>query len=217
LTGQHRSTQRHEASSPAVDDGDLRAQLREIAARKPRWGYRRAHAQLRQGAWNINRKRTQRLWREEGLRVPAQARKRRRTGDPEARWLRAERPGQLWALDYQYDQTADGRMLRLLNIVDEFTREALLMRVDRSISAEQTVTALEQLVAARGAPENIRCDNGPELTAHALRDWCASAQVSTSYIEPGAPAVVIARHRGRRPAMTRSVVQNGLHRASFRR
>ncbi len=81
LTGQHRSTQRH-APSPAVDDGDLRAQLREIAARKPRWGYRRAHAQLRRDGWSINRKRTQRLWRAEGLRVPQRPRKRRRTGDP---------------------------------------------------------------------------------------------------------------------------------------
>ncbi len=78
-------------------------------------------------------------------------------------------------------------MLRLLNVVDEFTREALVMQVGRSITAEQTVAALEQLVAGRGAPENIRCDNGPELTAHALRDWCAGAQVTTSYIEPGAP------------------------------
>jgi len=96
-------------------------------------------------------------------------------------------PNQLWALDYQYDQTADGRMLRLLNIVDEFTREALVMQVGRSITADQTVAALAALVAVRGCPENIRCDNGPELTAHALRDWCTSTQVTTSYIEPGAP------------------------------
>jgi len=109
------------------------------------------------------------------------------TGDPAATRLRAERPDQLWAMDYQYDQTSDGRMLRLLNIVDEFTREALAMCVDRSITAEQTVGVLEHLVAARGAPENIRCDNGPEVTANALRDWCTSATVTTSYIEPGAP------------------------------
>jgi len=187
LTGQHRSTQRHEPPAPADDDRDLRGQLREIAADKPRWGYRRAHGHLRSNGWPVNRKRVQRLWREEGLRVPQKTRKRRRTGDPEARWLRAERPNQLWAIDYQYDQTSDGRMLRLLNIVDEFTREALVMQVGRSITAQQTVTALQALVAQRGAPENVRCDNGPELTAHALRDWCAGAQVTTSYIEPGAP------------------------------
>jgi putative transposase len=186
IAGQHRCTQRHQPQR-AVEDGALRAELRAIAARKKRWGYGRAHASLRERGWQINRKRVQRLWREEGLRVVQRTRKRRRTGDPEAQWLRADRPGQLWAMDYQYDQTADGRMLRLLNIVDEFTREALVMRCERSITAEQTVTALEALVVERGAPSNIRCDNGPELTANALRDWCRLASVTTSYIEPGAP------------------------------
>ena len=119
--------------------------------------------------------------------MPQQTRKRRRTGDRDAQWLRAERPNELWAIDYQYDQTADGRMLRLLNIVDEFTRQALAIRVDRSITADQTVTVLDGLVAERGAPQNLRCDNGPELTAHALRGWCASTHVTTRYIEPGSP------------------------------
>jgi putative transposase len=187
LAGQHRSTQRHEPRAAAAADSDLRRELRDIARRKPRWGYRRAHGHLRSNGHVVNRKRVQRLWREEGLRVPQKTRKRQRTGDPEVRWLRAERPGQLWALDYQYDQTSDGRTLRLLNIVDEFTREALVMRCERSITAEQTVTALQALVVERGCPENVRCDNGPELTAHALRDWCRLASVTTSYIEPGAP------------------------------
>ncbi len=187
IVGQHRSTQRHEPQTPAVDDAALREALRKIAGKKKRWGYRRAHGHLRENGWAVNRKRVQRLWREEGLRVPPRTRKRRRTGDPEAPWLRAERPNQLWALDFQYDQTSDGRMLRLLNVVDEFTREALIMQCERSITAEQTVAALEALVAVRGCPENIRCDNGPELTANALRDFCAGAQVTTSYIEPGAP------------------------------
>jgi len=187
LAGQHRSTQRHEPPAAGADDSDLRRELRDIARRKPRWGYRRAHGHLRENGHVVNRKRVQRLWREEGLRVAQKTRKRRRTGDRGARWLRAERPNQLWALDYQYDQTSDGRMLRLLNIVDEFTREALVIKVGRSITAEQTVAALQALVAERGCPQNVRCDNGPELTAHALRDWCSSASVTTSYIEPGAP------------------------------
>ncbi len=130
VVGQHRSTQRHEPPAPAADDCELRARLREIAKRKPRWGYRRAQAQVRQDGHQVNRKRVQRLWREEGLRVPQKTRKRRRTADPDAKRLRAQRPNELWALDYEYDQTADGRMLRLLNIVDEFTREALAMHVD---------------------------------------------------------------------------------------
>jgi len=187
LAGQHRSTQRHEPPAPSAEDHDLRAELRRIARRKPRWGYRRAHGHLRENGHLVNRKRVQRLWREEGLRVPQRTRKRRRTGDPEAQWLRAERPNELWAIDYQYDQTADGRMLRLLNIVDEFTREVLAIRVDRSITAQQTVSVLEAIVAERGAPANIRCDNGTELTAHALRDWCIRSTVSIRYIEPGAP------------------------------
>jgi len=118
VVGQYRSTQRYEPPVPAADDAELRARLREIAKLKPRWGYRRAHAQMRQDGREINRKRVQRLWREEGLRVPQKTRKRRRTTDPDNKRLRAERPNQLWALDYEYDQTADGRMLRLLNIVD---------------------------------------------------------------------------------------------------
>ncbi len=113
----------------------------------------------------MNRKRIQRLWREQGLRVPAKARKRRRLGTStaeEAKRLTAERPNHVWALDFQVDQTADGRALRLLNVVDEFTREALAMDCERSITADRTVAVLERLVAERGtAPANIRCDPGP--------------------------------------------------------
>ncbi len=141
--------------------------------------------------WSLNRKRTQRLWRSEGLRVPARKRKRRRLGSSTAEEparLRAVRPNHVWALDFQADETADGRALRLLNVVDEFTREALAMDCERSITADQTVATLERLAAERGAaPESIRCDNGPELTAHALRDWCLLAQADTAYIEPGSP------------------------------
>ena len=138
----------------------------------------------------INRKRTQRLWREEGLRVPRRRRKRQRLGDstvPAAR-LRAERPDHVWALDYQFDQTADGRLLKLLNVVDEFTREALAVECRRRIDADYTVTVLDRLVGERGtAPAFIRCDNGPELTANALRDWCRFSNAGSAYIEPGSP------------------------------
>src|SRR5207247_11411241 len=111
---------------------------------------------------------------EEGLRVPQRKRKRRRVGEstvPATR-LRAERPNQVWAFDFQFDQTADGRALKLMNIVDEFTREALVMLVARSIDADTVVAVLERLVAERGvAPELLRMDNGPEMTAHALQEW----------------------------------------------
>jgi putative transposase len=187
--GQHRSTQRLSLSI-APEDGALRGRLREISRKRPRWGYRRAHALLRAEGWAHNRKRTQRLWREEGLRVPQRRRKRQRLGDSTvpAKRLRAEHPDHVWALDYQFDQTADGRILKLLHVVDEFTREALVMRCERRIDADATVAELEGLVGRRGsAPEHIRCDNGPELTANALRDWCRFSGAGSSYIEPGSP------------------------------
>ena len=138
----------------------------------------------------MNRKAIQRLWREEGLRVPARRRKRQRLGTsttPAAR-LAAEHPDHVWALDYQFDQTLDGRILKLLNVVDECTREALTITVDRRIDADATVKVLDRLVTERQTtPRFIRCDNGPELTANALRDWCRFTGAGTSYIEPGAP------------------------------
>lgn len=188
ITGQHRSTQRH-VPTPAGDDHALRGELRRFSEQRPRWGYRRAHTVLLEQGWSVNRKRVQRLWREEGLRVPQRRRKRQRLGQSTvpADRLRAERPGHVWALDFQFDQTADGRVLKLLNVVDEFTREALTMRCERRIDADATVGALEQIAAERGAPTFIRCDNGPELTAHALRDWCRFRATGTAFIEPGSP------------------------------
>lgn len=188
VVGQHRSTQRHRPD-PVDADVVLRTLLREISAQRPRWGYRRAHVRLGELGHGVNRKRVQRLWREEGLRVPAKRRKRQRLGEstvPAAR-LRAKRPDQVWALDFQFDQTADGRVIKLLNVVDEFTREALAIHVARSIDADQTVNVLERLADQRGAPAHVRCDNGPELTAHALRDWCRFRRAGTAFIEPGAP------------------------------
>jgi transposase InsO family protein len=124
---QHRSTQRREPTVVA-DDQALRAALRLIAGERPRWGYRRAHHELCRQGWAINRKRTQRLWREEGLRVPARARKRPRPSDqPDRSQLRASGPDEVWAIDFQHDMTAEGRPLRLVNVIDEFTREALVM------------------------------------------------------------------------------------------
>jgi len=174
----------------AADDAALRRRLREVSAERPRWGYRRAHARLLEEGFSLNRKRVQRLWREEGLRVPKRRRKRQRLGESTvpAERLVACRPDQVWALDFQFDQTADGRILKLLHVVDEHTREALAVRCARRIDADQTVAILERLVAARGrAPEQVRCDNGPELTANALRDWCRFSHAGASYIEPGSP------------------------------
>ena len=189
VTGQHRSTQRREPRRGDRDEA-LRARLRKLSREHPRWGYRRAWASLREEGWPANRKKIQRLWREEGLRVPPRKRKRQRLGTstvPGAR-MRAERPDQVWALDFQFDTTSDGRILKLLHVVDEHTREALGIQVERRVDADHTVSVLERIVRERGRPpELMRMDNGPELTANALRDWCRFGGTGASYIEPGSP------------------------------
>jgi putative transposase len=188
IVGQHRSVQRRR---PAVadPDRDLRAALRAFAAAHPRWGYRRAHAVLAREGQVVNRKKIQRLWREEGLRVPPKRRKRQRLGvsTTAAARLRAERIDHVWALDYQFDVTAAGRTLKVLHVVDEFTRESLSDLAGYSIDADATVAVLDKIAAGRGFPEFVRCDNGPEHTANALRDWCRFTGAGTSYIDPGSP------------------------------
>jgi transposase InsO family protein len=189
IVGQHRSTQRHQPAE-ADPDRQLRARLRRFAKKHPRWGYRRAHAVLRREGHLVNRKKVQRLWREEGLRVPPKRRKRQRLGTSTtpADRLKAERPNHVWALDYQFDVTATGRVIKILHVVDEFTRESLADLIDHSIDADATVACLDKIVDQRGRhPGFIRCDNGPELTANALRDWCRFGGCGTSYIEPGSP------------------------------
>lgn len=188
VVGQHRSTQRLPA--PAVDafETKLRGELRRLARKHPRWGYKLAHRRLRKEGWNVNRKRIQRLWRDEGLKRPPQRPCKRRRVRPETgERLEALRPNHVWAIDFQFDETADGRRLKLANIVDEFTREALAMRVGRTCTAEDLCEQLDRLVDIYGQPSFLRADNGPELIAHALRDWCRLRRTSVSYIEPGSP------------------------------
>lgn len=190
ITGQHRSTQRHQPRRGEDRDDGLRERLRKLSAEHPRWGYRKAWGVVREEGWAVNRKRIQRLWREEGLRVPQRKRKRYRLGESTVpgKRLRAERPNHVWALDFQFDTTSDGRTIKLLHIVDEHTREALGIRVARSIDADHTVRVLDQIVRERGAsPELVRMDNGPEMTANALRDWCRFSGAGRSFIEPGSP------------------------------
>jgi putative transposase len=199
VAGQHRATQRRPVLVCA-DEERLRARLRRIAREHPRWGWRMAWRVLRRepdGPWSgVNHKRIRRLWREEGPRRPAGPRKRRRSTPDQSERLRAEHPNQVWAIDFQFDETTDGRRLKLANIVDEHTREALAMRVGRTCTADDLVEVLAGLVAVRGAPERLRMDNGPELIAWALRDWCRLTGTRTTYIEPG--------RRGRTPMSSRS-------------
>ncbi len=137
----------------------------------------------------MNRKRVQRLWREEGLRVPPQQPKRARIGKSTVRSdrLRAMRPNHVWALDFVFDTTADGRPIKALAMCDEFTRESVGRDLKRSIRADDVVKALDKAKAVRGTPEFIRMDNGPELIAQAIIDWCKASGTGTAYITPGSP------------------------------
>lgn len=189
LVGQHRSTQRLPAPPARPVEEQLRCRLREIAREHTRWGYRRAAVQLRREGFLVNHKRVQRLWRQEGLRVPQKARKRRRghSSEQDGARRRASRPREVWALDFQFDATNDGRQLKCLNVLDEFTRQALASEVCRSCDADGILRVLDRLQAEQGAPQFLRMDNGPEMIAHALKDWCRQAHAGTIYIEPGSP------------------------------
>ena len=187
---QPRSTQRRPAPVPGPEEEHLRARLRVLARAHPRYGYRRMTAILCREGYCVNHKRVQRLCRDEGLRVLKKAKKRSRVGSSvtDGTRLRATHPNHVWAIDYQFDQTTNFRTLKLLNITDEFTKEALAITVARSITSDATVEVLEAIVATRGAaPEFLRMDNGTELTASALRDWCRFSESGTVYIEPGSP------------------------------
>jgi putative transposase len=187
--GQSRSTQRREAPKPGPAEEHLRSRLRQLARDHPRYGYRRMTAILVREGYCVNHKRIQRLCRDEGLRVLRKAKKRSRVGSTvtDGTRLRATHPNHVWAIDFQFDQTTNFKTLKLLNVTDEFTREALAIEVHRSITADDTVEVLESIVATRGAPEYLRMDNGPELTANALRDWCRFSTSGSVYIEPGSP------------------------------
>jgi putative transposase len=185
---QPRASQRYEAK-PRDDEAVLVKRMMELARAHPRYGYRMITAKLRQEGWHVNRKRVYRLWRREGLKVPQKKRKRRRLGASEnsCHRRRAEHQDHVWTWDFVFDRTASGRALKWLSIVDEYTRECLCLKVDRSITSEDVIDTLAELFAMRGVPGHIRSDNGPEFIAHAIRRWLAQVEVETLYIEPGAP------------------------------
>ena len=183
---QHRSSQRY-CRSTVPDEAALRDRLKALAVRHPRYGYRRIHVLLVRDGWRCNRKRIQRLWRDEGLHVPTRAPRRKKRGRRAPGNVVAAHPDQVWAMDFAFDETREGRPIKIFNVTDEFTRECLASVPARSINADRVVSVLEELVCWRGAPGYIRCDNGPELVSEGLKDWCRFEDVTTSYIEPGAP------------------------------
>jgi transposase InsO family protein len=188
VLSQARATQRHR---PLVRDDEpgLGRRIVELACQYGRYGYRRITALLRREGWRVNHKRVERIWREAGLKVPKKQPRRGRI------WLhdgscvrhRPEYPDHVWAYDFVQVRTHDGRPLRLLTIVDEYTRECLAIDVARRLNSEDVLERLAWLFATRGVPEFLRSDNGSEFTALAVREWLAKVAVKTLYIEPGSP------------------------------
>jgi transposase InsO family protein len=185
---QPRSTQRYKKRDDA-EDRRLIKRLQELSRQHPRYGYRFMTALLRREGLRINRKRVQRLWREAGLKVPRQGVKKRRLGSSENACFRrrAERPNHVWSYDFVMDQTSDGKRLKILAVVDEYTRECLALEVERCMEAADVVGVLQRIIAVRGVPENIRSDNGGEFIAEAARSYLKHSGANTLYIEPGAP------------------------------
>jgi len=188
VLGQHRSTQRKVPQTPD-DEAALTADIIELARQYGRYGYRRITKMLRTSGWLVNKKRVERLWRREGLKVPSKQPKRGRLwlNDGSCIRLRAERPNHVWSYDFVADRTHDGRAYRMLCIIDEFTREALAIRVARRLNSTDVIEALCDLFIVRGIPAHIRSDNGPEFIAAALREWITAVGAKTAYIEPGSP------------------------------
>jgi putative transposase len=188
VVGIHRSTMRLRPPSITTQEAELRAWLRRFSIERPRWGWRRAATMARRAGWQINNKRIRRLWRAEGLQVRQRRRKKRLTGIGVAAGAMSPiRPNAIWAMDFQFDTTADGRILKMLNVIDEFTREALAIGVDRTIDADGVVEVLDRLTLQRGTPAYLRFDNGPEFVAHAVRDWCRFHSAGSLFIDPGSP------------------------------
>ena len=188
VLGQHRSTQRKPPGTPD-DEAALTADIIALATRYGRYGYRRITALLRQAGWRVNRKRVERLWRREGLKVPQKQPKKGRLwrGDGSCLRLRPGHANHVWSYDFVEDRTHDGRKYRMLNVIDEFTRECLAIRVGRKLNSVDVVDLLSDLFILRGVPGHVRSDNGPEFIAKAVRAWIAAVGATTAYIEPGSP------------------------------
>lgn len=188
MLGHARSTQRYEPM-PVEDEQGLTEEIVELASRYGRYGYRRVTALLRMGGWDVNHKRVERIWRREGLKVPAKQPKRGRLwlNDGSCVRLRPQGPNHVWAYDFVQVRLHSGRAVRLLTVMDEYTRECLAISADRHIRSCDVIEVLAELMLIRGVPGHIRSDNGPEFTARAVRDWLGRVGAKTLYIEPGAP------------------------------
>ena len=186
--GQHRSSQRKPPRA-SDDEAALRAAIIELARCYGRYGYRRITALLRADGWHVNAKRVERIWRREGLKVPQKQPRRGRLwlADGSCIRLRPRRANHVWAYDFVEHRTHEGRRFRMLCIIDEFTREALAIKVGRRLAAMDVIEVLADLFEARGVPGHIRSDQGPEFIAKAVRQWIAALGARTAYIEKASP------------------------------
>jgi len=185
---QPRSTQRRERHVPS-DEPRLVTRMIELASQYGRYGYLRITVLLKGEGFRVNHKRVHRLWRREGLKVPKRQPKRRRLwlNDGSCIRLRPAHRDHVWSYDFMQDTTSEGRPIRLLTIIDEYTRECLSIDVNRNLTSEDVLDRLTQLFVTRGVPDHIRSDNGPEFTAKRVREWLGHLDVKTLFIEPGSP------------------------------
>jgi putative transposase len=165
----------------------LQQKIVELSEQHPRYGYRRITALLRRRGRKVNVKRVQRVRREAGLQVRKKQKRRRRVGPTHGQRLRAGKPKEVWSWDLIFDQTEQGRTLRILTLIDEYTKQALAIHAGYSIRAVDAITVLEAAVERYGAPHYLRSDNGPEFLAKAIQDWLEHTAIQTAYIRPGAP------------------------------
>lgn len=188
IVRQPRGTQRYIPTVRADEDALTRAVI-TVGSQYGRYGYRRITVLLQTAGWNVGRDRVQRIWRREGLKVPRKQRPRGRLWLNEGSCvrLRPEHRGHVWSYDFVATQTHDGRSVRLLTLIDEFSRECLAIRVARRINSFGVIETLADAMLVHGIPEHIRSDNGPEMTAKVVRDWLQRIGSKTLFIEPGSP------------------------------
>jgi len=165
----------------------LRQEIRSLAGRHKRFGYRRIAALLRRKGIEVNTKRVHRIWKAEGLSLPARRPRRRRCGPKGEVIRKAQRPNHVWTYDFMEDRTERGGRLKILTVLDEYTRESLAIRVERSVDSHRVIGTLARLVRQRGAPDHIRSDNGPEFVAQAVQAWLTARGARTIFITPGSP------------------------------
>ncbi len=188
VVGQCRATQQY-IPQRADDEPALRARMVALAREYGRYGYRRVTALLRHEGWLVNHKRVERIWREEGLKVPTKQPRRARLWLTDGSCVRQRPtyPNHVWSYDFVMDRTKDGRPVKLLTVLDEYTRECLAIEVQRRLTSQHVREVLSELFVTRGCPTHIRSDNGPEFIARSLRSWYGQLSIAPLFIEPGSP------------------------------